>query len=156
MQQNRQDFILKTLNDALRADDRFDVVTTWSEGSARSTERVTVYLYVFEERALSFTEYEDLTIDNNRKMLTRVGIRFSFSAKRDTQNAAMTRIVTDSIARVEYLLRTLDLTSEASDDFGATTSIKSAVLEYSSGYYDDRRTNGDTEGIIAVVSVTTA
>lgn len=156
MYQNRQDFILKTLNDAIRADDRFDVLTTWGDSSARSTERVMVYLYVFEERALSFTEYEDLTIDNNRKMLTRVGIRYSFSAKRDTQNAAMTRIVTDSTARIEYLLRTLDLTTEASDAYGATTSIKSAVLEYSSGYFDDRRTSGDSEAMIAVVSVTTA
>jgi len=109
-----------------------------------------------DEYNILANEREDLSIDNNRIIKTRLGIKYLFTAADDPNNAPMTQRYTDTVARIESLLRSIDLPITSTDDYGATTSIKSVILETVFGYFDDARTSGDSAGIITVISQNTA
>lgn len=152
----RSQLILDTLNDAFRAVDEFDVLLTWHAGDVRSTERDQLYIYHLDETNLLDEFYEDMSAPHPAAMKTRLGIKFSFSVQSDTENAPLTERFGNIKARIEYVLRSLDLPVTATDDYGLTTKITAAVLENTFGLFDDGANDGDSAGIIAVYSMNTA
>lgn len=155
---NRNEFILSVINDALadNSEGTFEVVPTWHQRTALNPDVVYVYVYALDEVNILANEREDMSIDNNRIIKTRLGIKYLFSAASDSGNAPMTARYADTVARIEYVLRSIDLPQTTTDNYGATITVLSAILDVTFGYFDEERLSGDSAGIITVISRNTA
>lgn len=150
---NRGDFILDTINRALIAEPAFNVVRSWSDNTKSTLDTVTLYAWIIDDQAQLFQMYEDGTIPKPEFIITRIGVKYSFTAMADATGARMTEIYNDTVAKIEYLLRNITLPLASTDDnYNSVTRITAVRVFENYGYYDDARTHGETSMLIGVYS----
>lgn len=152
---NRGEFILSTVNDALGAEQSFDVLPKWSDNIKSEPYRVKVYVWILDDAAEIFDEYEDGTALEPVNRTVRLGVKYLFSSEVDRSRARQTELYNETIAKMEYAISQCSLPVTSDDDtYNSRTKILAIRPTANLGYYDDSATSAETSSVLTVYCIT--